>query len=100
MEKVYNLYNLVFEWSEVKSFQNLEKHGVDFEAAIQIWTHDRLEIDNIARTKDGEERSATIGIINKRIYVAIWTKRNNRIRIISVRKARHGEKEIYQNKTV
>jgi uncharacterized DUF497 family protein len=55
-----------------------------------------LEVEGIARSLEGETRNATMGWIGKEIFVAIWTPRNDKIRLISVRKARKNEKEIFR----
>ena len=100
MEKVYYIYSMLFEWDERKSHQNLKKHGVSFEAAVSIWSTPFIEVDEVARTTKDEIRGATVGKIGHLLYVAIWTKRNNRTRIISVRRARDGEKEVYYKKSL
>ena len=87
-----------FEWDIEKSEQNQEKHGVSFDESVVIWETTRLEVENLAYSEDGEKRSATIGWIETKLYVAIWTKRHEKIRIISVRRARKNEEEIFFKK--
>jgi hypothetical protein len=86
---------MIFEWDTIKSLKNREKHGVSFEEAMEIWRDVRIDAENIAR-KGNESRSATLGMIKGRIYVAIWTKRKGKIRLISVRRARNNEEKIYK----
>lgn len=88
---------MIFEWDPEKNRQNTIKHGVTFEQALQIWTGSHIEVKDIAYAKD-ETRSATLGLIDNRLYVAIWTKRNDRTRLITVRRARKNEEEIYREK--
>ena len=84
-----------FEYDPNKSKTNKQKHDIDFEEAQLLWMDTkRIIID--ARTV-GEERKLLIAAINKEIWSAIFTLRNKKIRIISVRKARKNEKEIYNN---
>ena len=90
----------MFEWDAKKSKQNKKKHGVSFEDALEIWQANHLTANDIARSKDGESRSATIGFIQGKIYTAIWAKRGGKIRLISVRRARDAEKEVFQSKKV
>ena len=90
----------MFEWDAKKSKQNQKKHGVSFSDALEIWQANHLTADDIARSKDGESRNATIGFIQGKLFTAIWAKRGEKIRIISVRRARDGEKEIFQSKKV
>lgn len=84
---------MVFEYDPRKSTINKQKHGIDFEEAQSMWLdYKRVEIN--ARTT-GEQRKVLIAQLNDDIWSAIFTLRNNAIRIISVRKARKNEKEIY-----
>ena len=82
-----------FEYDHNKSVSNLEKHGISFDEAQKIW-NDNYRIEIPARTSD-EKRSLVIGNIEGIIWSAIITIRENSIRIISVRKARKNEKQIY-----
>ncbi|HLO60180.1 MAG TPA: BrnT family toxin [Bacteroidales bacterium] len=84
-----------FEFDEQKSSTNKSKHGIDFIEAQQIWNDpERVEIP--ARTSE-EPRIMIIGRIGQSIRAGIYTIRNKNIRLISVRKARKDEKEIYES---
>ena len=84
---------MVFEFDLNKSVVNKNKHGIDFEEAQSLWLdYRRIEIS--ARTV-GEPRFILIAKMNDEIWSAIFTIRNEVIRIISVRKSRKNEKEIY-----
>jgi hypothetical protein len=100
MEKVYYLYGKCFEWNESKSIQNKQKHGISFLSSLEVWASNHLEIEGIAKEKNGETREATIGQVNEQLWVVIWMQRNGNIRIISVRRARDGEKKIYHQKNL
>ena len=89
-----------FEWDPIKSESNKNKHQISFIEAIQIWEGPHLDISDIARAKDGETRSATLGVIKGLVFLAIWTYRNKTIRLISVRRARQYEEEIYWQKII
>lgn len=86
-----------FEWDPIKNKINCDKHGINFDEAQQIWQNIHLDIDHLAHSET-ETRSATLGFINGKIYLAIWTMRKNRIRIISVRRARKYEEKIFKQK--
>jgi len=88
----------MFEWDAKKSKQNQEKHGVSFADSLEIWQASHLTASRIAKSKDGESRSASIGYIQGKLYTAIWTKRGDKIRLICVRRARNGEEKIFQDK--
>ncbi len=83
-----------FEFDESKSMGNLAKHGIDFVHAQRLWRDDRL-LEIPARTTD-EPRSLVIGRIAGKHWSAVITHREHRIRIISVRRARPEEVELYE----
>lgn len=85
-----------FEFDPAKSAANQRKHGIDFVAAQSLWLDaDRLEIP--ARSLD-EPRTQVIGILGRQVWSAFITVRGERIRIISVRRARHEEEDRYHSK--
>ena len=83
-----------FEFDPSKSKINREKHGIDFIEAQALWEDpDLLEIP--ARTTD-EQRFLVIGKIAVKYWSGVITYRGENIRIISVRRARDEEIEIYE----
>jgi uncharacterized DUF497 family protein len=85
----------MFEFDKNKSRSNKEKHGIDFTTAIKLWDDpNRLEIP--AKWVN-EPRFLLVAKLDIQLWTAVFTKRNNRIRIISVRKSRGYEKEIYNS---
>ncbi len=87
-----------FEWDPAKSESNCVKHGISFAQALEIWQGLTVTVPEIAKSCDGEQRGATLGLVRGEVYTAIWTIRSGYVRLISVRRARHGEKEIYYKK--
>ncbi len=84
-----------FEFDAVKSKNNKKKHGIDFSEAQELWNDpDLLEIP--VKTID-EQRFLVIGKIGEKHWSGIITYRNENIRIISVRRARREEVEIYES---
>lgn len=84
-----------FEYDPAKSAANLAKHGIDFETAQSLWLDpDLLEI--MAKTVD-EPRSLVIGKIENKHWSAIVTYRDASIRLISVRRSRDKEIDIYES---
>ena len=82
-----------FEFDPAKSVANLRKHGIDFLDARALWTDpDRLEIP--ARSLD-KPRTQVIGRIGDSVWSAFTTMRGDKVRIISVRRARDEEKAAY-----
>lgn len=84
-----------FEWDEAKCRLNIEKHGISFEEAGELWSGFCITSHSIAKSKDGEFRNATLGMLKGKVVVAIWTKRKESIRLISIRRARDEEKELF-----
>lgn len=88
----------MFEFDPNKSKTNKLKHGIDFHTARRLWKDpNRIEIP--ARWVD-EPRFLLIAVLEKEVWSAIYALRNKRIRIISVRKSRENEKEIYHSSGV
>jgi uncharacterized DUF497 family protein len=83
-----------FEFDPAKSAANLDKHGIDFDGARALW-EDPLYVEVRARTAD-EPRWLVIGRMGRRHWSAVVTYRDERVRIISVRRARPEEVAIYE----
>jgi uncharacterized DUF497 family protein len=84
-----------FEFDPVKSAANKAKHGIDFDEAKALWQDDnRIEITAVSETED---RHSVTGMIQELYWTAFITYRADRIRIISVRRARTVEIEIYHS---
>ncbi len=84
-----------FEYDKKKSDVNLLKHGIDFLNAQILWNDpDILEIKTKCET---ESRFIVIGQIYKKHWSAVITYRGETIRIISVRRSRKIEVELYES---
>jgi hypothetical protein len=83
-----------FEFDPDKSVANRDKHGIDFGSAQALWDDpDLVEIQ--ARTT-GEARFLIVGRIGDKHWSAVITYRQERVRIISVRRSRQEEVELYE----
>jgi uncharacterized DUF497 family protein len=84
-----------FEYDDDKCKANEEKHGIDFLAAQELWKDpDLLEI----QAKSGDEsRFLFIGLIGAKHWSAVITYRNGKIRLISVRRSRKKEVDLYES---
>lgn len=87
-----------FEYDSHKSDSNREKHGIDFDEAQRLW-NDELHLEISAKNLD-EPRFLVIGKIAGKHWSAVITYRGGNIRIISVRRSRDEEIEIYENKSL
>lgn len=84
-----------FEFDQAKSRVNRVKHGIDFVGAQALWDDvDLLELP--ARTED-EPRWMVIGRIGTQLWSGIITYRNEKTRIISVRRSREEERDLYES---
>lgn len=84
-----------FEYDPQKSTMNLAKHGIDFDVAQNLWCDpDLLEIP--AKTVD-EPRCLLIGKIEGKHWSTVITYREETIRLISVRRSRQEEIELYES---
>lgn len=83
-----------FEFDARKSRSNHEKHGIDFVEARRLWDDPDLIVVP-ARTTD-EPRLLIVGKLEDRHWSAIITYRGDHVRIISVRRARKEEIELYE----
>ncbi len=84
-----------FEFDPKKSEANKTKHGIGFTEAQALWNDpDSIEIP--VKTSD-EPRFLVIGRISEKHWSGIITYRRDRIRIISVRRSRKEEVDLYES---
>ncbi|MGO3058817.1 BrnT family toxin [Halomonas sp. AOP43-A1-21] len=84
-----------FEFDEAKSRGNLDKHGIDFVAAQELWKDPYLL--ELRAISEDEQRFLLVGKIGEKHWSAIVTYRGARIRLISVRRSRKKEVELYES---
>lgn len=85
---------MVFDWDADKAKANLAKYGVAFEAAEDFDISTAVEVID-SRVAYGEERRRAIGFIGRRLHVLIFTRRDGRTRVISLRRANARERKTY-----
>jgi len=85
-----------FEWDEQKNRLNIQKHGIDFADAAEMFANPMLiALDD--REEYGEDRWIGLGMLKTRVVVVVYTERDgDTIRIISLRKALRHERERYE----
>lgn len=85
-----------FEWDLEKSRINLEKHGLAFEHAFQIFEDFHMTVQDV-RKDYGEPRFYTMGTLGtgKRVVIIVHTRRGEKVRVISMRKANRREQMIF-----
>lgn len=83
-----------FEFDKTKSDANIKKHGIDFREAQKLWKDPKLL--EIEAKSEKERRYIVIGRIEEKVWSAVITYREDKIRIISVRRSRATEVELYE----
>ena len=88
---------MIFEWDPEKATRNLRKHRIDFADAATV-----LEDDDALMISDNdpdEDRFVTMGSdALGRVLVVVYTWREDKIRLISARKAEPRERRQYETK--
>ena len=86
---------MIFEFSNEKQISNLCKHGIDLKDAAHIFL-DEYRLDAVDSRRDYvEQRHLVIGIVQGRVWVVVYTRRADAIRLISARKANEREQNRY-----
>jgi hypothetical protein len=84
----------VYEWDRAKAKSNQEEHGVDFADAVQVFDNPYLTREDTDAV--GDQVFVALGMDNLgRVLVVVYTYREDRIRLISARKATRREGKEY-----
>ena len=83
-----------FEFDPKKSARTKTDRGIDFGEARALWADP--ELLEFRLPFDGETRFMAIGRIGPKLWTAIFTLRAGKIRIISVRRSRASEAQLYE----
>jgi uncharacterized DUF497 family protein len=83
-----------FEWDEKKRRANLQKHGVDFWDATEIFGGITVTIAD-ERFDYGEQRFITFGLLRERVVAVAHAEKHGTLRVISIRKATKNESKAY-----
>ncbi|HEX6141832.1 MAG TPA: BrnT family toxin [Geminicoccaceae bacterium] len=82
------------EFDPEKDRANRDKHGVPLAAAAAIFMGDHAVRDD-RRFRYGERREIAYGLIAGRLHVCVFTRRGERLRVISLRRANGRERRAY-----
>lgn len=95
MDIVYRLQGIKFEWDKNKAQNNLEKHGVTFEEAAEVF-FDPFYQEGDATAND-EQRDFIIGYsLSQRLLLVVYVERSVQNRIISARPVTRTERKLYE----
>ncbi len=85
-----------FECDKTKARINHAKHKIRFTEGARIFDGHVLTAPSSRNTAGQEQRFLSIGILaGGHAAVVVWTRRGQRMRVISVRRARRKERERY-----
>ena len=89
--------DLRFEWSEHKARANLSKHGVSFDEARTVFLDEDALLLHDAEHSEDEQRFVLLGLSSylRTLVVCHCYQNDERIRIVSARKANRRELEQY-----
>ena len=95
MDVSFDLNGVAFEWDETKYAVNLQKHGVKFEEAAEVFFDPENRFGDASI--ENEVREFVIGYsVSQRVLFVIFVERGIYTRIISARKATLREREQYE----
>jgi uncharacterized DUF497 family protein len=93
---MYNSYIRHFEFDPAKDTSNRQKHGIGLSDAIRLW--DGPHVVMWAKMIRKEKRFLIVGRLGSKTYVAVFTLRKGRIRLISVHRADKKLERFYEEK--
>jgi uncharacterized DUF497 family protein len=95
MDIIYQLQGVAFEWDADKAQSNIEKHGVTFEEAAEVFFDPFYQSGDA--TEEGEPREFILGYsLAPRLLLVVHLERGERTRIISARSATRHERKLYE----
>ena len=97
MDEHLKFNGIEFVWNKAKARSNLKKHKVSFEQATQVFFNPFFRL--VDSGKNGEKRDVIIGMDESwnLLYVVHALIEEDKIRIISARKATRSERQYYEN---
>nr|WP_093191832.1 BrnT family toxin [Thiocapsa sp. KS1] len=83
-----------FTWDETKRLANINKHGLDFTDAEQVFAGPLMLIE-YKRRDYGEQRMIGIGLLGFLVVLIVHVESEQDIRVISMRKATSDETDLF-----
>lgn len=88
---------MAISYDPAKRDETLAERGLDFADAERVLNGRKYQfVDD--RFDYGEERITTVGFLDERMVVVVWTRRDEDRHIISMRKANEREQRRYQDR--
>jgi uncharacterized DUF497 family protein len=82
--------NMKIEFDPLKRINTISERGLDFNSAIKVFAGATYSFPD-QRFNYGEPRTVTVGMLEERWVVIVWTRRGDARRIISMRYANERE---------
>lgn len=84
-----------FEYDEAKREQNFKDHGVDLLYGALIF--DGVTVEALDLRHDySEQRIIAVGMVEGECFVTVYTRREDRVRLISTRKGGRRDRRKYE----
>jgi len=89
--------NLEFDWNNEKAKINFQKHNISFEETMTVWDDEYAAFLHDPEHSKIEDRYLLIGYSSKNSLLFVsFTERNEKIRLISSRKATKSERKRHE----
>ncbi|MCA6557792.1 MAG: BrnT family toxin [Pseudanabaena sp. M114S2SP2A07QC] len=96
MNVIYRLQGSEFEWDANKAQSNIDKHGVTFEEAAEVFLDPFYQSGDA--TVNDELREFVVGYsLMQRMLLVVYVDSNRRSRITSARPATRNERRLYES---
>ena len=96
MNVIYRLQGSEFEWDANKAQSTIDKHGVTFEEAAEVFLDPFYQSGDA--TVNDELREFVVGYsLMQRMLLVVYVDSNRRSRIISARPATRNERRLYES---
>lgn len=93
----YRLHDILFEWHSEKDSANLNKHGVTFQTACEVFFDPFVRIVAEEFVND-ELREAVVGMtVDWRFLYVVYVMRDESVRLISARPVTTAERREYED---
>jgi uncharacterized DUF497 family protein len=84
----------MFEWDEAKRQSNIQRRGMDFLDAVDVF--DGRPVITYASVRESETRFVTVGKLQEKLWSVVWTERESRKRIISAYRADNADRKRFE----
>jgi uncharacterized DUF497 family protein len=92
--RLFVVTEMAIIFDPVKRDRALAERGLDFARCADIFAGEHVTAED-DRNDYGEQRYITVGWLEQRMIVVVWTQRSGDRRIISMRKANDREQKVY-----